>query len=68
MTIAPVLMEYLFRAIGWILDRPGNAQIQDFLAVKLDFAPIMTIVMLALTAALYRIMRSGTPKDAEEAR
>jgi hypothetical protein len=55
-----LLIEYLFRAFGWIPDRPGNARIRNFLAVRPDFALIMAITMLALTAALYRIVRSGT--------
>lgn len=50
-------MEYLFAAFGWIPERIGSQDIKSFLTVKLDFTLLMTVVMLALTAVLYRIAR-----------
>jgi hypothetical protein len=60
-------MEYLFEAFNLIPERPaGVAQIKDILAPKLDFTLVMTILTLAGTAALYRIMRVDTRKGVEE--
>jgi uncharacterized membrane protein YraQ (UPF0718 family) len=66
MLASAVAMEYLFEAFGWIPERITGAQIQDFLAPKLDFTLAMTVVALAGTAALYWIMRVGSRKGAEE--
>jgi uncharacterized membrane protein YraQ (UPF0718 family) len=67
MTLSAVAMEYLFEAFNLIPDRPASVgQIKDFLAPKLDFTLIMTIVMLALTAMLYWLMRTETRKGVEQ--
>ncbi|MDP9438648.1 MAG: permease [Actinomycetota bacterium] len=67
MTASAVAMEYLFEAFDLIPERPASVgQIKDFLAPKLDFTLIMTIVMLTLTATLYWLMRVDTRKGAEE--
>lgn len=66
MAASAVIMEYLFKAFGWIPEPLTSASIKSFLAVKPDFTLIMTIVMLGLTAALYWIMRRETRKGAEE--
>jgi uncharacterized membrane protein YraQ (UPF0718 family) len=60
MLASAVAMEYLFAAFGWIPERISSQDIKSFLAVKLDFTLIMTIVMLAGTAALYWLMRTET--------
>ncbi len=67
MLASAVAMEYLFAAFGWIPERIGSQDIKSFLAVKLDFTLVMTIVMLALTAVLYWIVRVvGDRENAEE--
>lgn len=58
MTISAVIMEYLFAAFGWIPDRPGADALVGF-NVKLNFTFVMTILVLALTAALYVTMLRG---------
>lgn len=67
MLASAVAMEYLFEAFNLIPERPASVgQIKDFLAPKLDFTLIMTIVMLALTATLYWLLRLDTRKGVEE--
>jgi hypothetical protein len=68
MLASAVIMEYLFAAFGWIPERLTGAEIQDFLAIKLDFTLIMTIVMLLGTAVLYGLARIKPGGEAEEAR
>jgi uncharacterized membrane protein YraQ (UPF0718 family) len=67
MLASAVAMEYLFAAFGWIPGRTGSQDIKSFLAVKLDFTLVMTVVMLALTAVLYRVVRVvGDRENPEE--
>jgi hypothetical protein len=52
MVVAAVLMENLFDTLGWIPERLASGTIKDFLAVKLDFTLIMTVLSLLATAVL----------------
>lgn len=67
MTASAVVTEYLFAAFNWIPERLTSADIFSFLAVKLDFTLVMTIIVLALTAVLYWIRQADTRKALEEA-
>lgn len=59
MTLSAVAMEYAFSALGWIPQRP---QAQDLVGFdfELTLTSVMTVVFLALTAALFLLMRRGT--------
>jgi hypothetical protein len=67
MLTSAVVMEYLFEAFNLIPDRPASVgQLKDFLAPKLDFTLIMTILTLVGTAVLYWLMRVETRRGVEE--
>jgi uncharacterized membrane protein YraQ (UPF0718 family) len=59
MAIAAVAMEYLFSAAGWVPERLTSARIEDFLAVKLDFTLVMTIISLVGTGVLLYLRHVG---------
>jgi uncharacterized membrane protein YraQ (UPF0718 family) len=67
MALSAVIMEYLFAAFNWIPDRLASGDIESFLAIKLDFTLIMTILALMGTAVLYWIMRVGPHRGADKA-
>lgn len=67
MLASAVVMEYLFAALDLIPERPASVgQLKDILAPKLDFTLVMTIIMLVLTATLYRLLRVDTRKGVRE--
>lgn len=63
MTFSAVVMEYLFRALGWIPERITGASYAAFLEVDVDATLVLTIGMLVLSAMLWRLQRGPGPRS-----
>jgi len=59
MVAASALIEYLFRAFGWLPDRGRTAVALAQASVRLDYTLVLTLLFLALTAALWVVRRVG---------
>lgn len=57
MVASSVLVEYLFRALHW-LPRPGSARLPT-ISLSIDYTLVLTVLFLALTAALFVATRVG---------
>ncbi len=57
MAASAVLMEYLFAALDWVPPPINRAGFTDFLRWHFDTAFVLTLLMLAASAALYGLIR-----------
>ena len=68
MLISAVIMEYVFAAFGWIPERLSAGSLESFLAIKVDFTLVMTIVALLGTAVLFWINHTARTPEQDYAR
>ncbi len=61
MVAASVLVEYLFRALGWLPSRVG-ATVLTTVSIRLDYTLVLTLLFLGLTVALWIVKRVGDRK------
>ena len=66
MVVSAVIIEYLFRAFGWIPVRLREAQIVS-LRLKVDYTLVMTVLFVLITAGLYAALRRPSPSSPEPA-
>lgn len=65
MVASSVLIEYLFRAFGWIPSQQRTAA-QLTTGVRLDYSLVLTLLFLGLTAALWLVKRAGDRRSIHE--
>lgn len=56
MVVASVLVEYLFRALGWIPSHVSAVRLTT-VSLRLDYTLVLTLLFLALTLALWIVKR-----------